>query len=152
MNVNQKSENNIVLAKTYAENHGDTEENVVKMIRDGRLAGKIVGDTWYVNTLLSSSIILMNEKIYKAKQRSNKSDKFIRKIAALCELLFHSLLVFGVITSMVVFFPDLYKIMASSLRWVPGILIPIIIIGIGVIIFSIFSVVAERIGTLIDRL
>ena len=52
---NSRDNNNLVLAKEYAEKHGDTEDNIVQMIRDGTLAGQIKDNIWYVDVILSSA-------------------------------------------------------------------------------------------------
>ena len=52
----------LVPAKVYAEENGDTEENIVQMIRDGALAGRIRDNVWYVDTALSKSIGTASDK------------------------------------------------------------------------------------------
>lgn len=52
----QSDNNNLTLAKEYAEKNGDSEENVIQMIRDGVLAGRIKDNIWYVDIELSNTI------------------------------------------------------------------------------------------------
>lgn len=47
---------NFVSAKEYAEKNGESEENIIQMIRDATLAGQIKDNIWYVDIELSKTI------------------------------------------------------------------------------------------------
>ena len=72
---------NLVLAKEYAEKHGDTENNIVQMIRDGALAGQIKDNIWYVDIALSNSIITASGK--NDSGNNSKSEDVDAKLAGI---------------------------------------------------------------------
>jgi len=46
----------LVKAEEYAKDHEDTEENIIQLIREGSLAGRIKDNIWYVDIGLSENI------------------------------------------------------------------------------------------------
>lgn len=62
MSENSSRKENLILAKDYAEQYGDTEENIVRMIRVGTLVGEVKENVWYVNSSLSDDVRSRNNK------------------------------------------------------------------------------------------
>jgi len=56
MSGNSRDNTNLVVAKEYAEKHGESEENIVQMIRDGALAGQIRDKVWYVDIVMTTPV------------------------------------------------------------------------------------------------
>jgi hypothetical protein len=62
MSVDRNNISNYISAVDYANKSGDSEESVVKMVRDGVLVGKLIDDMWYIYAPPSRKSNAMQDK------------------------------------------------------------------------------------------